>query len=221
MGSDPAQLENQLAGTRAKVEWYLDEAPQKKVEVKAFMIDITEVTNTQYKQIFPKHIFPENLRDHPAVNVTWGKADEYCKAVGGRLPTEAEWERAARGNDERIYPWGDKFTQDKAVYLGTITEGSKLKVGSFEREQSVSTQLGGTSPAGSLEKGKSPFGLSDMAGNAWEWVDGWYDKTKKLRLLKGGSWLSPQPSLRISTRLGDMEDGVFNDYGFRCAYDHN
>jgi formylglycine-generating enzyme required for sulfatase activity len=219
VGTDASDLKNQLANPRARPEWYADETPQKKLKVGAFMMDATEVSNEEYKQLNPKHSFPKNLANHPVVNVMWEEADEFCKKSGGRLPTEAEWERAARGDDGRIYPWGNEFTPENVIFVGTGGTDAKLKVGSFTLKKSGSTQLGGTQPAGSIEKGKSPFGLYDMAGNAWEWVDGWHDKEKELRLLKGGSWLTPRESVRSAARLGDSGTTRFNDFGFRCAYD--
>jgi len=221
VGTDMSDLKDQLANPRAKPEWYADETPQKKVELGAFMIYTTEVTNIEFKLFQPKHFYPKNLENHPAVNITWQEADDYCKSAWGRLPTEAEWERAARGGDGRVYPWGDEFIPENSVFVGTGGAGAKLKVGSFALETSGSTQLGGTWPAGSIEAGKSPFGAYDMAGNAWEWVDGWYDKEKKLRLLKGGSLLTPRESVRSAARLGDSGNGRYNDFGFRCAFDMN
>jgi len=219
VGSDRAQIDALKVHPMAKTRWYADEAPKKKVKVKAFRIDATEVTNTRYKELVPTHTFPPNLAGHPAVDVTWKEADEFCKKAGGRLPTEEEWERAARGDAGFAYPWGNQFDPSRAVFKDDPSGGSeKLKVGSFEKEQSGATLLGGTKPAGSMETGKSPFGLYDMAGNAWEWVDGWYDEKKGLRLLKGGSWLTPAESLRSAVRLGDTAGSRFNDYGFRCAY---
>jgi len=219
VGSDPAELKSQFMEPRARALWYADETPQEKISLAAFWIDVTEVTNERYATIVKDHTFPANLKNHPVVNVTWDKADEFCAKAGGRLPTEAEWERAARGGDGRIYPWGAEFNPSYAVFAGSGGAESKLKVGSFELEQSGAALLGGAEPVASREKGKSPFGVYDMAGNVWEWVAGWYDESKQLRLLKGGSWLAPAESLRVSTRLGDIGRGVFNDYGFRCAYD--
>lgn len=216
IGSDEETLKAKLQGSNARFEWFADETPQRKVKVHAFLIDSTEVTNEQYKKVFPQHEFPANLSDHPAVNVTWKEADEYCRKVGGRLPAETEFERAARGDDGRAYPWGNEFDPQRAVY-GDSSD-SRLKVGSFELETSGSNLLGGTSPAGYIEDGKSPFGVYGMAGNVWEWQAGWYNEEKKLRLLKGGSWLTSKESLRSSTRLGDAGDSKFNDYGFRCVY---
>lgn len=219
MGTDSDRLEEQIDDPRARTAWFMDETPARKVDVGAFMIDRTEVTNERFATVFKNSHYPGNLADHPAVNVSWEDADEFCRAQGGRLPTEAEWERAARGGDGRIFPWGDRFDPKNVVYMDSGRDSAKLKVGSFELEQAGSNLLGGTFPAGSREGGKSPFGVYDMAGNAWEWVAGWYDEAKGLRILKGGSWLSPKASVRISARLADMGDGVYNDYGFRCAYD--
>ncbi len=218
IGSDTKTMKEQFKDGNVRLEWFADEAPQRKAEVDAFLIDATEVTNRQYKKLFPEHEFPANLTDHPVVNVTWKMADEYCRKIGGRLPSEAEFERAARGDDGRVYPWGDDFDPRKAIYVESGGGGSQLKIGSFEQESSGSNLLGGTSPVGSIEEGKSPFGVYDMAGNVWEWQAGWYDEAKKLRLLKGGSWLTSKESLRSTTRLSDAGASKFNDYGFRCAY---
>jgi formylglycine-generating enzyme required for sulfatase activity len=218
VGSDQAQIDALKVHPLAKTRWYADETPKRKVIVKAFRIDATEVTNARYKALVPNHVFPSNLADHPVVDVTWNEADSFCGKAGGHLPTEEQWERAARGDAGFVYPWGNEFDPSKAVFAGETGGSDKLKVGSYEKEQSGATLLGGTKPAGAKVAGKSPFGLSDMAGNAWEWVAGWYDEKKGLRLLKGGSWLTPPESLRSAARLGDSAGARFNDYGFRCAY---
>lgn len=219
VGSDQAEIDALKVHPLARTRWYADETPKKKVKVKSFRVDATEVTNARYKELVPAHTFPSNLAGHPVVDVTWDDADKFCEKAGGRLPTEEEWERAARGDAGFTYPWGNEFDPSMAVFADEPGGGSeRLKVGSYEKEQSGATLLGGTKPAGSREAGKSPFGLSDMAGNAWEWVAGWYDEKKGLRLLKGGSWLTPAESLRSAARLGDTPASRFNDYGFRCAY---
>jgi len=219
MGTDKKDIPAQVgADRRINPQWYSDETPVRKVAVGSFYIDITEVTNKRYRSLIPGHRYPENLENHPVVNVTWKEADEFCRKAGGRLPTEVEWERAARGDAGYVYPWGNTFVPGNAVFMDTAG-GGKGKVKAWSQEESGENILGGTHPVASIEAGKSPFGLYDMAGNAWEWVDGWYDKDNKLRLLKGGSWLSPKESLRSAARLPEVEgERRFNDFGFRCAY---
>ena len=218
VGADMAEVEAALAGTKGRPSWCKDETPKRKVKTAGFQIDRLEVTNERYKSLFPDHSYPPNLGKHPAVNVTWAKADEFCKKAGGRLPREEEFERAARGDDGRIYPWGNAFDQEKVIYMDT-PGASRLKIGSFDIETSGENVMGGAAPAGSRPAGASPYGALDMAGNVWEWQEGWYDEKKRLRPLKGGSWLTPQASLRASARLGDDGTRLFNDYGFRCVYE--
>lgn len=217
LGTDKETLKKLITAKDAKPEWYADETPSTKTETGAFEIDVYEVTNARYKEFFKEHTFPPNMAGHPVVNVLWKEAHDFCLGAGGRLPSETEWVRAARGDTTNLYPWGNKFDPQNAIYMDSAG-GGKMKAGSYSAETSGENELGGTRPTGSIEAGKSPFGVYDMAGNAWEWVDGWYDETKKLRMLKGGSWVSPAESLRVSARLADGGERKFNDYGFRCVY---
>jgi formylglycine-generating enzyme required for sulfatase activity len=146
---------------------------------------------------------------HPVVNVTWSEATAYCEWAGGRLPTEAEWEHAARGGlDGKVFPWGDEFT-------GQANGRHNLK----------SEQFDFTAPVASFPP--NAFGLYDMAGNVWEWTaspfapthaskpleDG-YDR----RTIKGGGWDNLIPRLRVSERASLSREGRHNLYvGFRCA----
>ncbi len=218
IGTDMESLSSQLGDARAKPDWYKDETPSKKIAVEAFLIDVTEVTNERYKSIAKDHSFPQNLTKYAAVNVQWDDADRFCKAVGGRLPTEVEWEYAARGPKGLIFPWGNDFYPRNVIYMDSAGEKPGLTVGSYDQESSGANLLGGGAPVATLEEGKSPFGLYDMAGGVWEWVDTWYDEARGLRTLKGGSWLTPLASVRSATRLADYPSRIFNDYGFRCAY---
>jgi formylglycine-generating enzyme required for sulfatase activity len=124
-----------------------------------------------------------NKGDHPVVGVSYYEAEAYAKWAGKRLPTEQEWEKAARGEDGRQYPWGAEF--DKA------------------RCNSGESGIGHTTPVNQYPNGVSPYGCYDMAGNVWEWCSSWYERSQSQRVLRGGSWLNELEALRVSTRNGD------------------
>ena len=197
-----------------------DEKPQHVVYLDAFWIMKTEVTNAQYAQCVAAGACaePGNTRwqdheyiDHPVVNVGWSQAQTYCVWAGGRLPTEAEWEKAARGADGRRYPWGDAVPDVQRANYGNPN--------------------GGTTPVGSYPAGASPYGALDMAGNVWEWVADWYDAgyyarspavnplgpdTGIGRVLRGGSWDYAAGGLRCSSRRYGPALR-YSNIGFRCA----
>jgi formylglycine-generating enzyme required for sulfatase activity len=209
-----------------------DEGPQYIAETGAFWIDIYEVTNLQYKQFIdatnrksPSHFrnrtYPEGKVDHPVVFVTWFDAHDYCEWAGKRLPTNIEWEKAARGvKDDRDFPWGDDFDVNK--------------VNSPVRWRTLNME-GDTMPVGSLEAGKSPFGLYDMSGNVWEWTDSWYmqypgntwpseNYGEQYKELKGGSWWDCSyyqcgVSAPVFNRSYFKQNIKNSSFGFRCVKD--
>ncbi len=208
-----------------------DEGPEYLAETKAFWIDKYEVTNLQYKQFVdatkrksPKHwrnrTYPDGKVDHPVVFVSWFDAYEYCKWAGKRLPTDIEWEKAARGTDGRNFPWGDEFDVNRV--------NSPVRWAALHIE-------GGTTPVGAFEGGKSPYGTYDMSGNVWEWTDSWYvqypgnqwpseNYGELYKVLKGGSWWDcsfyqcgvSAPSFNRSYFKQNIKNSSF---GFRCAKD--
>ena len=186
-----------------------DEAPLRKVTLEPFYIDRFEVTNEKYRTFTketgraePKNWlvygYKKKEKDHPVVFVSFEDATEYCKSVGRRLPTEAEWEKAARGTDARSYPWGMEFK--RGVSNTSITG------------------LVGTTPVGKYEGGKSPYGAYDMSGNVWEWTT--TDFNEKTKVVKGGSWGLTHRFATTSFRVGyNPTNTAVNNVGFRCARD--
>lgn len=196
-----------------------DETPQQEIAISAFNIDIYPVTNAEYKEFvdasghnpprtWKEGTHPDGTANHPVIWVNWSDAQAYCEWAGKRLPTEFEWERAARGTDGRVYPWGGTF--DAA------------------RCNSVESGLKATSPVGSYADGASPDGVFDMAGNVWEWTADWYQAYRgslyelsrygeQYRVLRGGSWFDGQDSLRSTVRKSFDPNQGFSTIGFRCA----
>ncbi len=215
-------------------EGYDDEKPVHDVYLDAYWIDRTEVTNAQYRQCVEGGACPEpecwgddrfNGPDHPVVCVSWEDAVAYCQWAGARLPTEAEWEKAARGTDGREYPWGDTFDGTRLNYCDANCE--------FEhKDTGVDDGYAQTAPVGSYPAGASPYGALDMAGNVWEWVANWYaegyygrspernptgPESGEARVLRGGSWLNYSSRARCAYRNRDIPDDGFSSSGFRCG----
>ncbi len=203
------------------------EGPQRMVYLDAYEMDIYEVRTLDYSKFLtatqlaaPKAWKQVDLAKHgdrPVVGVTWEDASAYCQWVGKRLPTEAEWEKAARGTDGRTFPWGNEMpTADRA----TLTK----------RWDGYETPT----PVGSLEAGKSPYGIYDMAGNAMEWVSDWYDpnyydsapsknpqgpQTGKAGVVRGGGWGFLPKDARTANRINPPRETRCINIGFRCARD--
>lgn len=204
----------------------VDERPQRAVSLSAYEIDQYEITVRQYKDFVTEsqhqtsaeadgkpitatwRLDDEPARwDHPVRYVSWWDADSYCRWLGKRLPTEAEWEYAARGSDLRRYPWGSDFDSQRVPQ-------------------------GDTAPVGFYTNGASPFGLYDMSGNVWEWTEDWYDptayaasgvrdpraeKVTDQKAIRGGGYNSSPDDQRVTRRIRNFPTTYHADVGFRCV----
>ena len=212
---------------------YLNEHPERKVYLDEYYIDTYEVTNQEYKAFldemmkifrrFPVSDFlsstwkngtyPEGEDNLPVAGISWDNAVEFCKRQGKRLPTEAEWEKAARGTDGREFPWGDEFDETKANSMG---------------------KYGGIAPVGQFAGDVSPYGVRDMGGNVREWVQDWYKSYpgneflykhygEKQKVVRGGDWGSAGHYVmplyyRAAAREHVEPEAFLEIVGFRCVY---
>ncbi len=201
-----------------------DAAPHQ-VTLSAYWIDETDVTNAEYAKCVATGICTEpsnkssatrssyygnSLFDnYPVIYVNWSQAETYCEWAGVKLPTEAQWELAARGTDNRTYPWGAAIDKSYANYNQDVRD---------------------TTAVWSYQKGHSPYGADDMAGNVWQWVADWYGAygysptsnptgpaSGNYRVLRGGSWYDGNYDLRSAYRNDNDPSNTFNNIGFRCA----
>jgi formylglycine-generating enzyme required for sulfatase activity len=225
MGSDEAILPDDM-----------DEKPAHEVYLDAFYMDKYEVTNKLYKACvdagtcqsplkfnsFSRSSYYDNPQfdNYPVLYVDWNMAKTYCEWRGAQLPTEAQWEKAARGTDARTYPWGEGISCNKANY--------------WPKDEAC---IGDTTEVGAYESNVSPYGIYDMAGNVMEWVADWYSRTYysdspgsnplgptsgEERVFRGGSWMSADQDVRSASRHWDRNRlGQVQQYsqaiGFRCA----
>jgi formylglycine-generating enzyme required for sulfatase activity len=244
-----------------------DEQPVRSIYLDAFYIDQMEVTNSEFArfveatgfvtdaetggggliwtgdgwqtQVGAQWRFPagpadsiEGKEQHPVVQVSWYDAQAYCQWTDKRLPTEAEWEKAARGSDGREFPWGNEFDPKRTNYCDR--ECTDLPQ---HKDNSASDGFSRTSPVGSYPTGASPYGVQDMAGNVWEWVQDWYDpyyyeyspamnplgptqqqSYYETKVVRGGSWTSEYGYVRTTSRSYDPpRDWRSFGVGFRCT----
>ncbi|MHC9539639.1 MAG: SUMF1/EgtB/PvdO family nonheme iron enzyme [Vulcanimicrobiota bacterium] len=210
-----------------------DERPQHRVYLDAFYIYKYQVTNGQFTRFVKETGYnaegewmryaKSGRENHPVVNVTWNDAAAYCKWAGGKLPTEAQWEKAARGTDGRMYPWGNTW------------DGNRCNWDKGPKVAGIAYMSGGrgTAPVGSFPSGVSPYGVHDMAGNVWEWCSDWYDESYyqsspsrnpegpgrgSSRVLRGGSWYNDDTDgIRCAVRGRITPDYWNYNYGFRVC----
>jgi formylglycine-generating enzyme required for sulfatase activity len=240
MGSAQAEVEELVARCVAEGngegncrEWLGHEIPQHRVHLDAFWIDQTELTNAQYRRCVEAGACWEprcwdnpdvSAPDQPVVCVSWEDALSYIAWAGGRLPTEAEWEKAARGSDGRVYPWGDEFDVRKVNFC----DGKCA----LEWKADADDGYAWSAPVGSYPEGASPYGALDMAGNVWEWVADWYDagyyavspgrnpqgpESGHWPLLRGGSFFNVPWGVRCALRHRSYPQDRIGYYGFRLV----
>jgi formylglycine-generating enzyme required for sulfatase activity len=228
------------------------------VNLSAYWIDRTEVTNSMFQEFVaqtgyitgaetlgasevygllapvaganwrsPQGAGSTASANQPVVQMNWYSANAYCKWAGGMLPSEAEWEKAARGTDGRLWPWGNALPSEKLVNAADVN---------VPAPQSRTDQNDGyryTSPVGAFPAGQSPYGLMDMAGNAWEWTRSIYrdypyspDDGREVRslpeagdkmVIRGGCWFDDYGAIRSTMRYGGLPEGSTNGTGFRCV----
>lgn len=248
MGGEPADLEGFDKSVYLNYE---AEHPRHPVKLDAFYLDKFEVTNAQYKKFLAhleqtkdtsvnhpnqppdadhfQHYINDDMKadNQPATGLNWFDAYAYCKWAGKRLPTEAEWEYAARGPGEayRKYPWGNEAPGADGIWRANIRPEQGWAADGYRY----------TAPVGSFPDGVSPFGIMDMAGNAEEWVHDWLDASYyrnsqgaknpqgpadgRNRVIKGGSFGTDLVHIRIATRLYGAPEVKSEMQGCRCAKD--
>lgn len=207
-----------------------ENAPRREIFVEPFYLDTYEVTVGRYAGFLKAtgNVRPpeewetvdlKNGADLPVVGVDWQDANGYCQWAGRRLPTEAEWERAARGTDERKFPWGNELPSSEHAR--------------FAQKSPSGVYHGGVARVGTHPKGASPFGIQDMAGNVWEWVADWFSESFPSaerrnpkgpssgtdKVVRGGGWYDQADRLVITKRMHANPDQRDNSIGFRCAAD--
>jgi formylglycine-generating enzyme required for sulfatase activity len=202
-----------------------DERPLRKVFVPAFYIDRFEVTNRRYKEFKKDHTYPSGADELPVSFVRKKEAKAYSQSRGKRLPTNAEWEKAARGTDGRLYPWGQDF---KSGFCNVRAVGGlKLLPEGDADGKGTNTVVRGKLPVGSFPKGVSPYGCQDMSGNVWEWVSddhvdrNWLGLPTGMRreVIRGGAYGYSSLQARSSYQGFESIGITCNDVGFRCAMD--
>jgi iron(II)-dependent oxidoreductase len=241
MGSSPAQIREALElcdphaeGAACPRKLFDDEAPQHTVRLDGFWIDQTEVTNSQYRLCLAAGICQHtvcldnrdaNAPDQPVGCVTWEDANAFCEWVGARLPTEAEWEYAARGPDASVFPWGNSFDPTRLNYC-------EINCYSPWRDTSYDDGYNLAAPVGEFPSGASWCGTVDMAGNVLEWVADWYDAgyygispvdnpqgpaSGTEHVMRGGASNQNPSYQRAAWRSSLMLSGWYGLLGIRCA----
>jgi len=206
-----------------KKSWFEDEQPAHRVFISEFYIDKYEVTEDEFARISGGRPAEHPGGRYPAQAVTWHEALAYCRKLGKRLPTEAEWEKAARGGQDGVYPWGPEAASMKANFCDRRCE-KKWRVDRFDDGYPEAAPVGRYPANG--------FGLYDMAGNVYEWVADTYDPdyyahapekdpagpaSGRRKVIRGGSWINYPTGIRPADRTDAKADSRLEFVGFRCA----
>lgn len=224
-----------------------DQRPAHQVRLPALRMMLTEATVAQYQTCFragkcttPRGHSPaspegtrlnwqaEGRADHPINGITWAQAKTFCVWAGGRLPTEAEWARSARGRHTRLYPWGDGPPAPRAPALANVADEAAGKANpDWSAIRGYDDGFVGTAPVARFTLGRSPHGIHDMAGNVWEWTADRYDPegyrrpgrpgAPNLRVARGGSFVSPAGRSTTYARRGLAPTAALDDVGVRCV----
>jgi formylglycine-generating enzyme required for sulfatase activity len=219
-------------------ELFADETPARRVYVSAFWLDRFELSRAEYDACVAEGGCTPPLRttehpglshpSHPVTGLSHAQAEQVCGRRGGRLPSEAEWERAARGDSARRFPWGN-FHNERLANHG----GPAMSLDPGQGEPSERDGYAFAAPVAAFENARSPHGIVQMAGNVWEWtadafaplsaqkqrVDPLQQRALGQRVVRGGSFRAPAFALRVTHREGRTETAGFLDVGVRCAYD--
>lgn len=206
-----------------KEKWFEDEEPLHPVKLNSYYLDIYEVTQQDYQRVMDKNPSEFKGPNLPVERVSWHDANEYCQKIGKRLPTEAEWEWAAKGGQYWTFIWGNEAESNRANFCDRSCD-KRWKEKQFEDGYSH------TAPVGSFPA--NGYGLHDMAGNVYEWVMDWYDadyyekspndnpqgpKKGNNKVIRGGSWINYSVGVRPSDRTEANPSDRINFVGFRCA----
>lgn len=229
MGTNEVDTQGKALEYGLTKPWFDDERPAHTVDLPGFYLDRNEVTNADFAAYvaatnsrvpgtWHASTYPGGMANVPVASVNWYQANDYCSWAHKRLPTEAEWEKAARGTDGRLYPWGNEFSLDKANLMSNSVQ-----------------------PVGLFPQGKSPYGVNDLVGNVWEWTADWYlpypgstavskDFGQKFKVVRGKSWtlgFGHQEQTEVKQIIAHEArsdfrlyfDPIFGftDLGFRCA----
>lgn len=206
-----------------KKSWFRDEEPAHAVRLDGFYIDAHEVTQKEFQRVMRENPSDYKGSNLPVERVAWSEATAYCKKMGKRLPTEAEWEWAARGGKRSVFPWGDGAESRKANFCDKQCD-KRWKENQFDDGYRY------TAPVGSFPA--NGYGVFDMAGNVYEWVADWYaddyykksprknpkgPETGNRKVIRGGSWMNYSTGIRPSDRTEAKPAARLNFVGFRCA----